>query len=162
MTADLKPRAPGNPAVPEVRLWLRLLTCTNEIEGELRRRLRQSFDVTLPRFDFMAQLDRAPDGLTMGQISRSMMVTNGNVTGIAERLAAEGLIERRSSPGDKRTVRVTLTDAGRDAFARIAAVHHEWVADLFDGLNEREREQLTDLLARVRASVAKHTEDRLP
>ena len=159
MTADLKPQ-PAASGAAEVRLWLRLLACTNEIEGELRRRLRQSFDVTLPRFDFMAQLDRAPDGLTMGQISRSMMVTNGNVTGIAERLAAEGLIERRSSPDDKRTVRVTLTEAGRRAFADIAAVHHGWVADLFDGLSEHEREQLADLLARLKTSVAKHTEDR--
>ena len=159
MTADLKPRQ-GASAAAEVRLWLRLLACTNEIEGELRRRLRQTFDVTLPRFDFMAQLDRAPDGLTMGQISRSMMVTNGNVTGIAERLAAEGLIERHSSPGDKRMVRVTLTEAGRRAFAGIAAVHHDWVADLFDGLSEQERDQLADLLARLKTSVAKHTEDR--
>ncbi|MEO1223466.1 MAG: MarR family transcriptional regulator [Pseudomonadota bacterium] len=159
MTADLKPQ-PAASGAAEVRLWLRLLACTNEIEGELRRRLRQSFDVTLPRFDFMAQLDRAPEGLTMGQISRSMMVTNGNVTGIAERLAAEGLIERRTSPDDKRTVRVTLTEAGRRAFAGIAAVHHDWVADLFDGLGDDERDQLANLLARLKTSVTKHTEDR--
>lgn len=160
MTTNLKQPAREIAPAPEVRLWLRLLTCTNEIEGELRRRLRQSFDVTLPRFDFMAQLDRVPDGLTMGQISRNMMVTNGNVTGIAERLAAEGLIERNSSPGDKRTVRVTLTDAGREAFARIASVHHQWVADLFDGLSTEDRDQLAGLLGAVKASVAKHTEDQ--
>jgi len=160
MTVDLKSPAPDMPAAPEVRLWLRLLACTNQIEGELRRRLRQSFDVTLPRFDFMAQLDRAPEGLTMGQISRNMMVSNGNVTGIAERLAAEGLIERKNSPNDKRTVRVNLTEPGREAFARIASVHHSWVADLFDGLSADERDQLTGLLTSVKTSVAKHTEDQ--
>ncbi|MEM7442143.1 MAG: MarR family transcriptional regulator [Pseudomonadota bacterium] len=160
MTADITSTETRPLAGPEVRLWLRLLTCTNEIEGELRRRLRQSFDVTLPRFDFLAQLDRAPEGLTMGQLSRNMMVTNGNVTGIAERLAAEGLIERKNSPGDKRTVRVTLTDEGREAFSRIAEVHHGWVEDLFDGLSVEERDQLASLLSRVKASVANHTEDR--
>jgi DNA-binding MarR family transcriptional regulator len=160
MTAELKPTPAGTSPAPEVRLWLRLLTCTNEIEGELRRRLRQSFDVTLPRLDFMAQLDRAPEGLTMGQISRNMMVTNGNVTGIAERLAAEGLIERNSSPGDKRTVTVTLTEAGREAFTRIASVHHRWVADLFDGLSADDRDQLARLLGAVKVSVSQHTEDQ--
>ena len=84
----------------ELRLWLRLLTCTTLIEGEVRRRLRQEFDVTLPRFDLMAQLDKAPGGMTLGELSRRMMVSNGNVTGLV-----------RAACG----ARVCWTDANRAA-----------------------------------------------
>ena len=80
----------------ELRLWLRLLTCTTLIEGEVRRRLRDEFDVTLPRFDLMAQLDKAPNGMTLGELSQRMMVSNGNVTGLAERLVEQGLLDRRA------------------------------------------------------------------
>src|SRR5690349_4713233 len=86
----------------ELRLWLRLLTCTTLIEGEIRRRLRDSFDVTLPRFDMMAQLDRSPSGMTLGELSQRMMVSNGNVTGLADRLVAQGLLDRKPSPTDRR------------------------------------------------------------
>ena len=83
----------------ELRLWLRLLTCEQLIEAEVRRRLRDSFDVTLPRFDLMAQLDRAPNGMTLGELSQRMMVSNGNVTGLVDRLVAQGLIRRRALTG---------------------------------------------------------------
>src|SRR6266550_329925 len=86
----------------ELRLWLRLLTCTTLIEGEIRSRLRNGFDMTLPRFDAMAQLDKAPGGMTLGELSQRMMVSNGNVTGLAERLLEQGLLDRRSSPTDRR------------------------------------------------------------
>ena len=79
----------------ELRLWLRLLTCTTLIESEVRRRLRDQFDITLPRFDLLAQLDRAPNGMTLGELSQRMMVSNGNITGLVERLAEQGLIRRR-------------------------------------------------------------------
>ena len=93
----------------ELRLWLRLLTCTTLIEGEVRRRLRDEFDVTLPRFDLMAQLDKAPNGMTLGELSQRMMVSNGNVTGLAERLVEQGLLDRRPSPNDRRAQIVSLT-----------------------------------------------------
>ena len=96
----------------ELRLWLRMLTCTTLIEGEVRRRLREHFDVTLPRFDLLAQLDRAPDGMTLGELSRRMMVTNGNITGLVDRLEEQGLVKRRTSPHDRRSQFVSLT-AGR-------------------------------------------------
>ena len=85
-----------------LRLWLRMLACTNLIEGEVRSRLRQQFDITLPRFDLMAQLERVPGGLKMGELSKRMMVTGGNVTGITDQLVAEGLVVREDNPADRR------------------------------------------------------------
>src|SRR5687767_14029224 len=92
----------------ELRLWLRLLTCTTLIENEVRRRLRDNFDITLPRFDLLAQLERAPDGMTLGELSQRMMVSNGNITGLVDRLCEQGLISRRPSPSDRRVQIVSL------------------------------------------------------
>ena len=148
----------------ELRLWLRLLTCTTLIEGEVRRRLRERFDVTLPRFDLMAQLDRAEDGMTLGELSRRMMVTNGNVTGLAERLVAEGLLSRRQAENDRRSHMVRLTDKGRRQFRKMAQEHEGWIADLFAGISPREVEALLDLLgkakASARASIARQERNR--
>ena len=119
----------------ELRLWLRLLTCTNLIEAEIRRRLRAEFDTTLPRFDLLAQLERHPAGLTLGEISRRMMVSNGNVTGLAARLEEEGLVERRVSATDRRAQSLRLTPRGRREFARQSAAHEGWVAELLAGFS---------------------------
>ena len=97
----------------ELRLWLRLLTCTTLIESDIRQRLRTEFDVTLPRFDLMAQLDKAPNGMTLGELSQRMMVSNGNVTGLVERLVSLNLVERKPAPNDRRAMIVTLTLEGR-------------------------------------------------
>ncbi|MBL6455154.1 MarR family transcriptional regulator [Belnapia sp. T6] len=137
----------------ELRLWLRLLTCTNLIEAEIRRRLRAEFDTTLPRFDLLAQLERHPAGLTLGEISRRMMVSNGNVTGLAARLEEEGLVERRVSTTDRRAQSLRLTPRGRREFARQSAAHEGWVAELLAGLSDSEREALHRLLGRTKASV---------
>ena len=139
----------------ELRLWLRLLTCTTLIEAEIRRRLRAHFDTTLPRFDFLAQLDKA-DGLTLGEVSRRMMVSNGNVTGLAERLAAEGLIERRAAPNDRRVQHVSLAPAGRRLFAGMAAAHEAWIAELFADLAPDDIASLMSLLAKAKASARRH------
>src|ERR1700753_3483333 len=96
----------------ELRLWLRLLTCTTLIEGEIRTRLRERFDVTLPRFDLMAQLDKAPDGMTLSDVSKRMMVSNGNVTGLVERLVESGHLDRRTSDSDRRVSGIRLTQLG--------------------------------------------------
>jgi len=138
----------------EVRLWLRLLTCTTLIENEIRRRLRRDFDVTLPRFDLMAQLEKAPAGMTLGEVSRRMMVSNGNVTGLVERLAAQGLLERAPDPSDRRATLIRLTPEGRRNFARMARAHEGWVAELFAGLTAAQGETLMDLLARTKRSAA--------
>ncbi|HWK44011.1 MAG TPA: MarR family transcriptional regulator [Stellaceae bacterium] len=143
----------GAEAKPELRLWLRLLTCTTMIEAEIRQRLRAEFGVTLPRFDLLAQLDKAPDGMTMSALSQHLMVTNGNVTGLVERLVAEDLVTRTPDPQDRRSQIVALTRIGRRSFEAMAAAHEGWVSDLFDGLDPAETAQLMRLLTVTKRSV---------
>lgn len=137
----------------EVRLWLRLLTCTTMIEGDIRRRLRESFGVTLPRFDLMAQLEKAPDGLTLSEVSRRMMVSNGNLTGLVERLVEMGHVDRRMSERDRRAQILNLTPLGRAEFARMAQAHEGWIADMFAGLGPDGIKGLMSGLGRAKASV---------
>jgi DNA-binding MarR family transcriptional regulator len=137
----------------ELRLWLRLLTCANLIEAEIRRRLRLEFETTLPRFDLLAQLERTTAGLSLGEVSRRMMVSNGNVTGLAARLEEEGLVERRTSATDRRAQTLRLTPRGRREFARQSAAHERWVAELLGGLSAAERAALHGLLGSTKASV---------
>lgn len=148
-------------ARPELRLWLRLLTCTTMIEREIRRRLADRFQITLPRFDLLAQLDKAPEGMTPGEISRRMMVTNGNVTGLVARIAEQGLVERRRDASDGRVQRIVMTDRGHREFARMAREHGAWVRELLAGLEPAEREMLMSLLARTKASVARASAPRV-
>jgi len=136
-----------------LRLWLRLLTCTSLIEASVRSELRRDFNCTLPRFDLMSQLERHPEGLRMGELSRRMMVTGGNVTGIADQLVREGLVTREAPPDDRRAFVVKLTPAGRKAFLRMAGAHEAWVARLFAGLTAVERRQLHALLAKLKDST---------
>jgi DNA-binding MarR family transcriptional regulator len=133
-----------------LRLWLRLLTCTQIVEKEVRSRLRERFDTTLPRFDLMAQLERAPDGLKMNELSRRMMVTGGNVTGITDQLVTEGLVERIDVQGDRRAYRVRLTAKGRKQFNDMARQHESWIVEAFAGLSERETATLYRLLGKVK------------
>jgi DNA-binding MarR family transcriptional regulator len=139
----------------ELRLWLRLLTCTTMIENEVRQRLRGAFDVTLPRFDLMAQLDKAPNGMTLGELSQRMMVSNGNVTGLVERLVSLDLVERKPAPNDRRAMIVTLTPEGRRTFRALARTHENWIADIFVGLTPAEIETLMTLLAKTKTSARK-------
>lgn len=138
-----------------LRLWLRALTFTNMVEQRVRTRLRVEFDVTLPRFDVMAALYDAPEeGLSMGEVSRRLKVSNGNVTGIVERLKIEGLIQRRTKPDDRRSQLVRLTDPGRTTFEEMAEAHEGWVASMLSGLSEEEVEQLKYLLGKGKRSVS--------
>jgi DNA-binding MarR family transcriptional regulator len=143
-----------------LRLWLRLLTCTNLIESEVRSRLRARFDVTLPRFDLMAQLDRAPDGMTLSDISKRMMVSNGNVTGLVERLVESGHLDRRTSNQDRRVQVIRLTKPGRAEFRKMAAEHETWIAEMFSDLGEKDIRELMRLLARTKASARKAAESK--
>lgn len=140
-------------AKAKLRLWLRLLACSQDIERDVRNRLRDHGQ-TLPRFDCLAALDRAPEGLTMGELSARLRVSNGNVTGVVDRLAREGLVVRRSPPDDRRRVLISLTDKGRDAFAGLAREHEAWIDALLAGLTRADIETLTGLLQKTRASVA--------
>lgn len=137
----------------ELRVWLRLLTCANLIEGRVRAGLREEFGITLPRFDLLAQLDRAPEGLTMGELSGRLMVSNGNITGLTDRLVAEGLVARLPSRADRRQSRVRLTPAGKRAFDAMTPTHERWIDDMLAGLTRAEMAQLLDLLAKLKRSV---------
>jgi DNA-binding MarR family transcriptional regulator len=137
-----------------LRLWLRLLSCSTEIENEIRRRLRSEWGMTLARFDYLAQLHRHPEGLSMGALSRYLMVTGGNVTGLTTELERDGLVSRQTSAADRRSSRLCLTPRGREAFERVASVHEQWIVDLFSGLGAAERTALSDLLGRLRVQLA--------
>jgi len=137
----------------ELRLWLRLFTCKELIESEVRRRLRDSFKVTLPRFDLMAQLDRAAKGMTLGELSRRMMVSNGNVTGLVDRLVEQGLIDRRPSVKDRRAQIVTLTAEGRRSFRAMARANGDWIGEMFADLSPADIETLLRLLAKTKMSA---------
>ena len=143
--------ARGHREHPEaLRLWLRLLTCTQLIEKQVRGQLREQFDTTLPRFDLMAQLERNPEGLKMNELSRRMMVTGGNVTGITDQLVTEGLVERMDVEGDRRAYRVRLTARGRKTFDEMARQHEGWIVQAFGGLSPREVDTLHKLLGKVK------------
>jgi DNA-binding MarR family transcriptional regulator len=133
-----------------LRLWLRLLTCTQLVEKQVRSQLRERFATTLPRFDLMAQLERAPEGLKMNELSRRMMVTGGNVTGITDQLVTEGLVERINVEGDRRAWRVRLTARGRKLFNDMAQQHEDWIVGAFSGLSTKEIAQLHKLLGKVK------------
>jgi DNA-binding MarR family transcriptional regulator len=138
-----------------LRLWLRLLTCTQLIEKQVRSNLRAQFDTTLPRFDLMAQLERAPEGMKMKELSRRMMVTSGNITGITDQLVAEGLVERLDVEGDRRAYLVRLTPQGREQFNTMARQHEQWIVEAFAPLGERDIATLYRLLGKVK----EHTQE---
>ena len=137
-----------------LRLWLRMLSCTNRIEAVIRKRLAAEFGTTLPRFDLMAQLERHPDGLTMRELSQRMMVTGGNVTGITDQLENEGLVVRAPHPSDRRAFFVRLTPAGRRLFRRMASTHERWVIELFAGWPADEKERVHASFASLKAHLA--------
>lgn len=157
--SDTETRATSEHA-PDLRLWLRTLACTNLIENHIRSRLRAEFGITLPRFDLMAQLERSPQGLKMGELSKRMMVTGGNVTGITDQLVAEGLVVREDSPKDRRAYIVKLTAEGRRSFRKMAEAHEEWVVELFAGMGAAQRNQLYELLAVLKSSATQVTTKR--
>lgn len=136
-----------------LRLWLRLLSCSLVIEKRIKVRLEREFNTTLPRFDVLAVLDRHPNGLTMTQLSQSLMVTNGNATGLVDRLIEDQLVVRQVSSEDRRLVTVTLTPRGRETFARMAKVHEAWVDNLLAGVTDAEIVALLRLLGSLRHSV---------
>ena len=133
-----------------LKLWLRMLSCTVRIENEIRSRMRATFDITLPRFDLMAQLERHPDGLRMGELSRRMMVTGGNITGITDQLEHEQLVVRVPDAKDRRVFTVKLTDEGRRIFADMAVVHEGWIAELLQDMPAQDKAQLIALLSQMK------------
>lgn len=139
-----------------VRVWLRLLSCTMAIEKEVQRRFADQ-DMTLPRFDILAALDRKPDGLSMGALSRALLVSNGNVTQLVQKLARDGLVEIRPLPSDRRSSIVRLTDQGQERFQQLAASHHNWIDAMLVGLDYTQRERLYVALGVLKMSIARAT-----
>ena len=138
----------------ETRIWLRLLACSTQIEHQIRQLLRTRFATSLPRFDYLAQLDRHPDGLRMNVLSRYLMVTGGNVTGLTDQLVKEGLVRRIVNPEDRRSWRVALTDKGRVEFSEMAAEHEHWLVEMFKGLPTESRDALYEHLGHLRVHLA--------
>lgn len=137
-----------------LRLWLRLLSCTVRIENHVRGGLRQDFETTLPRFDLMAQLERHPDGLRMSEVSKRLMVSGGNVTGITDQLEREGLVIRTLDRSDRRALTVKLTETGLKRFREMAARHELWIVELFRGLSLEEKQLMFHLLQKLKAHVS--------
>ncbi len=139
-----------------LRLWIRLLRTTRAIESKLRNRLRNNFGATLPRFDVLAALYRHPEGMRMGELSRSLMVSNGNVTPIVETLVQAGLVLRSQGDGDRRSLVVRLTGRGREEFSTMAEAHRGWVDELLGELDPADTEQLARLLGHINPDTASH------
>jgi DNA-binding MarR family transcriptional regulator len=138
-----------------VRLWLRMLSCTNRIENVVRQYMQANFQTTLPRFDLMAQLERSRQGLKMSELSQRMMVTGGNVTGITDGLEKEGLVVREVDASDRRVFRVKLTAEGQRQFRRMAAEHEQWVIALLEGMSAKNKEQLVELLGDLKQHISR-------
>ena len=140
----------------DLRMWVRLLGCVKIIEKRLRRRFQEQFDTTLPRFDVMAALARAPEGMNMGALSRALLVSNGNVTAIVRQLHEQVHAVVRTNPGDARSTIVALTPLGKSYFEKLAAAHHQWVQEALQDFPEDHQQQLLDLLTSLKSSLANH------
>jgi DNA-binding MarR family transcriptional regulator len=140
-----------------LKLWLRLLACSTQIEDEVRRRLRATFGVSLGRFDYLAQLYRH-GGLKMRDLSRYLMVTGGNVTSLTDELEREGLVQRESIETDRRAWIVRLTPQGRRTFETMAKQHEEWILELFEGFEPSALQQLYTHLGELRVRLV-HNKD---
>jgi len=136
-----------------LRLWLRIVACTQMVEQEIRVMLREKFAMTLPRFELLAALDRVPDGLTMGELSRWLMVTKGNITGIAERLSEDGFIKRQPTPTDRRSFVVTLTPRGRKLFKEMETEYERLLDEVFAEISIDDFDSFTGVLAKVKEVI---------
>ncbi len=137
-----------------LRLWLRLLSCTVRVENRVRSGLRQEFATTLPRFDLMAQLERYPAGLRMSELSKRLMVSGGNVTGITDQLEREGFVVRTLDRGDRRAITVKLTHAGLKRFREMAASHEQWIVELLGGLSQEEKQTMLGTLSKLKSHLS--------
>ena len=133
-----------------LRVWLRLFTCTTLIERTIGSALKREFESSLPRFDLLAQLERAPKGLRMGELSERILTTGGNATWLVRALEADGLVTRRVSTSDKRAAVVRLTPTGRRRFATMARAHERWIVAMFSSLTPAERRALHRLLGTLK------------
>ena len=158
MIDDAESRA-GDDHHASLRLWLRMLACTLMVERTVRAKLRERFAISLPRFDLLAQLERAPEGLTMGELSRRLMVTGGNVTGLTRELVDEGLVRRSVARDDRRSYSVRLTAKGKRVFDAMAVEHERWIVAVMSGMPKAERARLYALLGTLKLNLRTHEEE---
>ncbi|MEE9333323.1 MAG: MarR family transcriptional regulator [Granulosicoccaceae bacterium] len=142
-------------AKTRLRLWLKLLKLSRQIEGELREKFRVDFLTTLPRFDVMAALYRFPKGLLMNELSEELKVSNGNVTGIVDRMVNDSIVTRAPVPGDRRALRVKLTDTGKKEFLKQASKHEDWVDTLLNNISANDAELMIDLVDKAFSNTSK-------
>jgi DNA-binding MarR family transcriptional regulator len=152
VSVPLELAQPGAGSKERLRLWIRLLRVVRVVEGELRERLKREFGSTLPRFDVLSALYREREGMQMSDLSRFRLVSNGNVTGIVERLVGDGLVQRAAREGDRRAFVVRLTQAGVARFEAMAAAHEEWIAELLGEIGEAEAKALSAMLKAFRSN----------
>ena len=139
---------------PTLRAWLRLWACVGSVERVVRTRLHSDHGMTLPRFDYLSQLYREPDRrLKMSELSRRLMVSGGNVTGLTDRLVADGLVSREKDPADRRVQIITLTDYGYELFIEVARAHEDWIRKLFEELDTSEVDGLNLTLGKLKHSL---------
>ncbi len=149
----MAPEVLSKPDKTALRLWLRLLGSANLIENHLKRRLREHFDVTLAQFDLMSEIARDDAPKTMTEISQLLMVSNGNVTGLVDRLSRDGLVQREPSPGDRRVYLIILTAEGKNLFAEMAVQHERWLSELFSGFDEAFVSALAEDIKKLRGGL---------
>lgn len=137
----------------DIRVWLRLLSCSTIMEKRVRRRFAEQYDTTLPRFDVLATLDHVPGGVSMGELSKALLVSNGNVTAIVRQLESDGLVASRPADTDRRSSIVALTPTGRRHFAQLAEAHHHWIKTMLAGVDPQSLHRLHELLGEVKASL---------
>jgi len=152
---DLETRGAGSRHA-DLRLWLRILTLHKLVNNEVRRRLRDSFGMSLSRFDLLAQLDGAAQGMRMGELSKRLMVTTGNITGLVDELESDGLVERLPDPVNRRASLARMTAKGRKAFDAAAKANETWIADMFSALSATEKSTMFDMLGRQKDFVVAH------
>lgn len=141
-----------------LRLWLRLLACEKKVEQSIRSKLRDEYGVTLPQFDVLSELERAGEPLTMSQLSDELMVSNGNVTGVVDRLLRDGFVRREASPSDRRVLFIALTPDGEKAFREMAAAHEQWISALFSTLTTTEIRNLLKSMVDLKDSISENLE----
>jgi DNA-binding MarR family transcriptional regulator len=144
----------------EIRVWLRLLGCSVKMESLLSQRLRKEFKTSLSRFDVLAQLERFPDGLSMSDLSRRLIVSNGAITGLVDKLMVGGLVMRQDDPRDRRSVIVRLTRKGRESFLRMARRHEEWVVSILGDLSVEAQSELLQNLTLLQRNLDMHGKGR--
>lgn len=137
-------------AVDRLRLWLQMLKAVRHVEGVLRERLRSGYDTTLPRFDVLAALHAQPEGMKMSELSQHLIVSNGNVTGVVDRLVADGLAERQSLATDRRAIVVRITETGRALMDDMAAAHMTWINDMFGSVSEADAARGMSIMLDIR------------